>query len=154
MLDHALIQFLKSTFPAEMSPGLIGVGSFGSEIRRFLLDSGCPDPLLCDPPLSRDCAEEQFDAITTQWGNGMGGCNPVMPDYETYLPKEALAKRCNWISVQVPYSCGGSDATSAVIDESFLSQCSPEAVILCLCNPLVVAEDVKKDPRIHFFPQV
>lgn len=149
MNESDIVKLFSGYLPPAGCVGLIGAGRIGRRLQSVAETAGA-EVLLCDPPLSISNAADQFDAICEQWGNGMGGCNPDMPDDETFLPKESLAKNCDLIAVQVPLTSSGPFPTSGLIDRAFLAMCRPNARILCFSDARVVADDVRDNPSIIF----
>ncbi|MBO5958512.1 MAG: hypothetical protein J6Q65_00165 [Lentisphaeria bacterium] len=125
--------------------GLIGVGRFGSELKRKAESAGLRT-LLCDPPRCQMDAEELNDALHIDWGNGMGGCDFSQLETETFVPVEVLMKYADGISVQVPLN----DSTEGMIDRTFLDRCRSSVTLWIFSDPTVVADDVRNDEHIRF----
>ena len=139
--------FLTADTPLRL--GLLGVGSFGNKIRSFALSLGIPPEniLLCDPPRSREEAEEINDALHTDWGNGMGGCYFSSEIKDTFLPLSSLAK-ADILSIQIPLTEENKD----LIGKEFLSLCSPKIKILSFSPEEIFEKEVRKQENIFFFP--
>ena len=101
--------------------GLIGVGKFGSELKRMAEQYGLRT-LLCDPPRSISDAEDLNDALHVDWGNGMGGCDFSQVETETFVPVSEICKYADVIAVQVPLN----DSTKDIRKYSVYARVSPE----------------------------
>lgn len=125
--------------------GLIGVGKFGSELKKTAEQYGLRT-LLCDPPRSISDAEDLNDALHVDWGNGMGGCDFLQVETETFVPVSEICKYADVIAVQVPLN----DSTKDMIDSDFMASCRKDAIIWIFSDPAVVQNHLRQDPRIRF----
>lgn len=125
--------------------GLIGVGKFGSELKKMAEQYGLRT-LLCDPPRSISDAEDLNDALHVDWGNGMGGCDFSLVETETFVPASEICKYADVIAVQVPLN----DSTEDMIDSDFMAACRKDAIIWIFSAPAVVQNQQRLDPRIRF----
>ena len=125
--------------------GLIGVGKFGSELKRMAEQYGFRT-LLCDPPRSVSDAEDLNDALHVDWGNGMGGCDFSQVETETFVPVSEICRYADVIAVQVPLN----NTTKDMIGSDFMAECRDGAIIWILSDPDVVQHHLRQDPRIRF----
>ena len=125
--------------------GLIGVGKFGSELKRIAEQNGLRT-LLCDPPRSISDAEDLNDALHVDWGNGMGGCDFSQVETETFVPVGEICKYADCIAVQVPLN----DSTKDMIDSDFMAACRDGVTIWIFSDPAIVQAAVRQDPRLRF----
>jgi len=128
--------------------GLIGVGTFGSQIREYAEQRGIK-VLLCDPPRSLEDVDELNDTFQLQWGNGMGGCGLSNAGYDTFLPLEHLARYATVISIQVPLTEEGAFPTRNMITRKFLSTCQPDIKLFCYSSNDVLAAETRESAAIH-----
>ena len=125
--------------------GLIGVGKFGSELKK-MAEQYDLRTLLCDPPRSISDAEDLNDALHVDWGNGMGCCDFSQVETETFVPVSEICKYADVIAVQVPLN----DSTKDMIDSGFMAACRKNAIIWIFSDPAVVQNHLRQDPRIRF----
>lgn len=125
--------------------GLIGVGKFGSELKRMAEQYGFRT-LLCDPPRSVSDAEDLNDALHVDWGNGMGGCDFSQVETETFVPVSEICRYADVIAVQVPLN----NTTKDMIGSDFMAECRNGAIIWIFSDPDVVQYHLRQDPRIRF----
>ncbi len=124
--------------------GLIGVGKFGSELKRRAEQIGLRT-LLCDPPRSLRDAEDLNESLHADWGNGMGGCDFSQERTETFVPVSEICRYADVIAVQVPLN----EATTGMIDSGFLAACRDGVTVWIFSDPAAVHEDVRRDPRLR-----
>ncbi len=98
--------------------GVIGVGNVGSRVVKRAEALGMI-PLINDPPLARES----------------GG-----PEGAAYLPLENLLA-ADFITLHVPLTRDGGDATHHLMDEALLSRLKPGAILLNSSRGAVVAGD-------------
>lgn len=140
------IEKIFQTLGVDDTLGLIGVGKFGSELKRIAEEQYGLKTLLCDPPRSLNDAEELNDAIHVDWGNGMGGCDFSRLETETFVPVSEVRKYAGVIAVQVPLN----SETRGMIDSEFLNGCRKDVAVWIFSDPEVVSPDSRTDERVRF----
>jgi erythronate-4-phosphate dehydrogenase len=102
--------------PSQLTLGVVGVGNVGSLVKEYASRWGFR--VMCsDPP--REKAE------------GLGRA-------EGFYPLGELARECDIITLHVPLTASGPDATRHLVDAGFLAATKPEAVILNSSRGLII----------------
>jgi erythronate-4-phosphate dehydrogenase len=132
--------------------GIVGVGNVGSRVERLWRALDVPPPLLCDPPRARQLGHGSP-------GGATGGPHAAATDF---VALDEILARCDLVSLHVPLTRDGEDATYHLIDARKLRR---DAVLINACrgevldtattfavdNPLlldVFAGEPRPDPRL------
>jgi erythronate-4-phosphate dehydrogenase len=99
--------------PAALRIGIVGVGHVGKRIEALARALGSA-PLLCDPPRARAEGASGFVAL------------------------DEVLERCDLVSVHVPLTRGGDDATVGLLDAARLGRMRMGAILVNACRGEVV----------------
>ena len=150
-MDKRLESYLATLgLPTTGLVGLVGAGRLGQALGEHFAANG-HEVAYCDPARQRADLEELDDVFQQQWGNGMGGCGLSGAGSLTYLPLEKLAERCAILSVQVPLTADGPEATACLVSASLLARCRPDCRVVCLSPEGVLSPAARSDRRVSVY---
>ncbi|MBN1761374.1 MAG: 4-phosphoerythronate dehydrogenase [Chitinispirillaceae bacterium] len=107
---------------SEMTLGIIGVGNIGSRVFRHALTLGM-NPVLCDPPKKRLLRSEM------------------------YRPLQQVLETSDIITLHVPLTTSGEDATVEMVNRNFLASVKRKAVLINTSRGKVIDSAAVLDRR-------
>jgi erythronate-4-phosphate dehydrogenase len=116
--------------PSQLTLGVVGVGNVGSLVKEYAEEWGFR--MMCsDPPRER--------------AEGLGRA-------EDFYPLAELAEESDIITLHVPLTITGPDATRHLVDSAFLAATKPQAVILNSSRGAIIDPDALKGALVEKFP--
>ncbi len=99
---------------------IIGVGNVGSRVAARALALGMR-PLLHDPPRQRRAAATAADGVTT---------DPPLPLTPDWLTLDAALAQADIVTLHVPLTASGPDATRHLANDAFFARLKPGAIFV------------------------
>ena len=110
--------------------GVVGVGNVGSKVARSAAALGMK-VLLCDPPLAR--AQGSLRALRLVEMTGMSSraaLSSRAKSRDLFLPLDELLAKSDIVTLHVPLTREGQDATWHLLDAARLSSMRPEQILI------------------------
>ncbi len=109
--------------PAETTLGVVGVGNTGSLVAEYAASWGFR-VMRCDPP------REKYEGLGLD---------------EVFYPLETLAAECDILTLHVPMTSDGPDATRHLVDRDFLAAMKPGALVINSSRGAVIEQEALRE---------